>query len=119
MFLKNYFFSKGDPLGVLTGIDSSLTGGLTSPLIVKITGRLSAFVVRVIVLVNFPTLFVAYLTPIDPLSPGFQVEEPSSFLHEGTVHPQLPLAFLITKGSEPELVNLNSLWPSELWSIIP
>ena len=40
----------------------------------------------------------------------------ASFGQVGTVHPQDPVALEITKGVFPVLVNLNSLFPSELFS---
>ena len=116
----NYFLSKGEPWFFFTGIaPSSFGGAFTSPLIVSMTGLLSALVDNVIVFVNFPILLVAYLTPIVPSSPGCQVADPSDFLHVGTVQPQLPFALFIIKGSVPVLLNLNSLCPSELCSIMP
>ena len=54
-------------------------------------------------------------TNISPVAHGAT----GSFGQEGTVHPQLPLASLIIKGSEPVLVNLyvwDTFSPS---SIVP
>ena len=70
MFFINYF-SNGAPSLFLTGaLFCSFGAGLTSPLIVSITGFLLEFVVNVIVLVNFPTLLVAYFTFIFSVTPG-------------------------------------------------
>jgi hypothetical protein len=66
--------------------------------------------VSVIVLVNFPTLFVAYFTFIFSVTPGAI----GSRGQVGTVQPHEPFAFLITNGSEPLFVKTNSLLPSEL-----
>ena len=111
----DYFFSKGAPPFSLSGAFASLGWGFTSPFIVKITGFLLALVVIVIVLVNLPTLLVAYLTPISEVAPAAI----GSLDHVGTVQPQLPFAFLIINGSVPLFVKTNFLTPSALWSITP
>ena len=71
VFELYYLFSKGAPSFFFSGVCVSLGGAVTSPFIVKIVGFLLALVVSVIVLVNLPTLLVAYLTLISPLSPGW------------------------------------------------
>tara|TARA_B100000902_G_C27207007_1_gene862197 strand:+ start:309 stop:662 length:354 start_codon:yes stop_codon:yes gene_type:complete len=114
-FLKYYFFSKGAPSFFFSSKFSSFGAGFTSPFIVKIVGFLLALVVRVMVFVNLPTLLVAYFTPIDAVSPDII----GSLGHSGTVHPQLPFAFLIINGSEPLFVNINSPSPFPLYSITP
>ena len=114
-FFNIYFFSNGAPEFFFCKVCVSFGGGLTLPLIVKITGFLSALVVNVIVFVNLPVLLVSYLTPISPDSPGAI----GSLGHVGTVHPQLPFAVLITNGSVPLLVKTNFLAPSHLFSITP
>ena len=62
-------------------------------------------VVKVIVFVNFPILFVEYLTPIDADSPGAI----GAFGQVGTVQPQLPLASTIIKSDFPVFVKVNSV----------
>ena len=89
------------------GAAGACAGFLTSPFTVKTLVFSAELVVRVMVLVNLPILFVAYFTPIEADSPGAI----GAFGHVGTVQPQLPLAFEIINGAFPVLIRTNSLLP--------
>jgi hypothetical protein len=76
-------------------------GGLTVPLIlITFVGALTAFEVKVMLLVKAPVLSVAYFTPITADSPGAI----GPFGTVGTVHPHEPLASVITRGELPVFV---------------
>ncbi len=69
----------------------------------------------VMVFLNTPTLFVSYLTSISEDSPGAM----ACVGYTGTVHPQLPLALVIRRGSSPVFLNENFLSGSASFFIIP
>ena len=90
--------------------------GLTFPFILMtFLGAFIALEVSVMLLEKAPTLLVAYFTLILEDSPAAI----GSLGQVGTVHPQDPFAFVITKGEFPVLVKINSLYPSALCSIVP
>ena len=58
---------------------------------------------------------MSYFTLIEAEAPGAI----GSFGHSGTVHPQEPLAFDITKASFPSFVNSNVQAPSPPYLTVP
>ena len=96
--------------------EAELSGAFISPFILMIfTGLLVALDCMVTDLFIKPILLVSYLTFNSPVFPGAI----GSLGHEGTVHPHEPLAFEITKSSEPVLVKTKTHSPFACCCMVP
>ena len=98
-------FSGVFATGLELSINVYFSSTFISPFTVKKVWTGSVFAVIVTLLLCFPFFpFELKTTFISPCSPGAI----GAFGHWGTVHPQLPFAFLISRGSFPVLVKTKT-----------